>query len=71
MDKVQSGNQTTPRSEKRQPWKAIWPQSVEEGSSNSAQFYYGFKKGQIMKTAGNAGDFFAKGDWKVEHDTAA
>jgi hypothetical protein len=31
---------------------------------------YGFKKGEVMEILGNAGNFFAHGDWEVEHDTS-
>jgi hypothetical protein len=31
--------------------------------------YYGFKKGERMNVPGNAGDFFAHGNWTVEFET--
>jgi hypothetical protein len=52
---------------KAQPWKKIWPNAKPAGTQMQV---YGFKKGEVMEILGNAGNFFAHGDWEVEHDTS-
>ena len=52
--------------QKRQPWKAVWPKELSEGRPMQ---YYGFKEGERMTVPGNAGDFFAHGNWTVEFET--
>jgi len=52
--------------EKVQPWKKVWPNHKQAGTQMQV---YGFKKGEVMEILGNAGNFFAHGDWEVEHDT--
>jgi len=52
--------------QKKQPWKSVWPSR----GPPEVMRYYGFKKGEKMSVPGNAGDFFAHGDWNVEFDTA-
>ncbi|KIN00675.1 hypothetical protein OIDMADRAFT_19603 [Oidiodendron maius Zn] len=52
--------------QQRQPWRAVWPQPLPEGRPMQ---YYGFKKGERMNVPGNAGDFFAHGNWTVEFET--
>src|SRR5277367_1359064 len=54
------------RLSKAQPWKKIWPNAKPAGTQMQV---YGFKKGEVMEILGNAGNFFAHGDWVVEHDT--
>jgi len=52
---------------KKQPWKSVWPRTGPlEGQ---VMRYYGFKKGERMSVPGNAGDFFAHGNWNVEYET--
>ncbi len=55
------------RLSKAQPWKKIWPNAKPAGTQMQV---YGFKKGEVMEILGNAGNFFAHGDWEVEHDTS-
>lgn len=55
------------RANKAQPWKRIWPNAKPAGTQMQV---YGFKKGEVMEILGNAGNFFAHGDWEVEHDTS-
>jgi len=51
---------------KKQPWRKVWPNDKRAGTQMQV---YGFKKGEVMEILGNAGNFFAHGDWVVEHDT--
>jgi|SRR5277367_2757701 len=55
------------RLSKAQPWKKIWPNAKPAGTQMQV---YGFKKGEVMEILGNAGNFFAHGDWEVERDTS-
>ena len=55
------------RANKAQPWKKIWPSAKPAGTQMQV---YGFKKGEVMEILGNAGNFFAHGDWELEHDTS-
>jgi hypothetical protein len=78
MSPLHTANDRSPRSgesveereekkvEKRQPWKEIWPNHKQAGTQMQV---YGFKKGEVMEILGNAGNFFARGRWEVEHDT--
>lgn len=49
-------------SNKRQPWKAVWPAPREPQSQANM---FGFEKGEIMVFDGNAGNFFARDKWEV------
>ena len=53
--------------QKRQPWRAVWPTVGPE--KIRPMRYYGYKKGEKMCIPGNAGDFFAHGNWVVEYET--
>lgn len=55
------------RFSKAQPWRRIWPNAKPAGVQMPV---YGFKKGEVMEILGNAGNFFAHGDWEIEHDTS-
>jgi len=67
LNALSSSNVSPSRVQKRQPWRAVWPRTGPlEGQ---VMRYYGFKKGEKMSVPGNAGDFFAHGNWTVEFET--
>ena len=53
---------------KFQPWRAVFP-NVNPDPSQMRR--YGFKKGEVMELAGNAGNFFAHDNWKIECESTA
>ena len=55
-------------SAKEQPWKAVWPVQRKTGPETQV---YGFKKGEVMVFDGNAGNFFARGDWELEQESSS
>ena len=54
-------------SEKRQPWKTVWPAPAEASDKSRG---FGFKPGQVMVFDGNAGNFFPHGEWKLEQESS-
>lgn len=53
---------------KAQPWLAVFPNPKPDASQARR---YGFKKGEVIQIAGNAGNFFAHGNWKLECESSA
>jgi len=53
---------------KERPWQAVFPNPNPDTSQLRK---YGFKKGERIVVAGNAGDFFAHGKWQIECESSA
>jgi hypothetical protein len=53
---------------KARPWRAVFPNPNPDPSQMQR---YGFKKGEIIELAGNAGNFFAHDKWQIECESSA
>ena len=53
---------------KAQPWRSVFPNKFPDQSQMRR---YGYRKGQVMELAGNAGNFFTDGRWVVECESVA
>lgn len=53
---------------KARPWVAVFPNRNPDPSQMQR---YGFKKGEVMQVAGNAGNFFAHDHWQIECESSA
>jgi hypothetical protein len=53
---------------KRRPWRAVFPNPNPDPSQARK---YGFKKGEVINIAGNAGNFFAHDKWQIESQSSA
>ena len=53
---------------KDRPWRRVFPNPNPDPSQMQR---YGFKKGERIELAGNAGNFFAHDKWQIECESSA